>query len=99
MLGGHAAKVSGARGVGRGVLVFSLVAGLCVEMPGAGRGAARVSPGVGAGVPGTFEPVACSEVTVNLGGQVTGVDSVRGLQAARCGYLVVPENRGRPPDR
>jgi len=29
-------------------------------------------------------------------GRVIAVDSVRGLKAARCCYLVVPENRARP---
>jgi len=37
-----------------------------------------------------------SLVKVRLGGRVIAVDSVRGLKAARCGYLVVPENRARP---
>src|SRR6188472_4091158 len=37
-----------------------------------------------------------SLVKVRLGGRVIAVDLVRGLKAARCGYLVVPENRARP---
>jgi hypothetical protein len=83
MLGVHAAEVSGVRDVGRVVLVYSLVAGVCAVVPVAGRAAPGVSPGQGSAVPGTFEPVACSEVRVNLGGRrVTGVDSVRGLKAA-----------------
>ncbi|MCD6031471.1 MAG: transporter [Thermomicrobiales bacterium] len=52
-----------------------------------------------AGSPGTFEPAACSELTIDLGGQVLAADSIPGLAAASCGYLTVLENRSRPSDR
>lgn len=60
---------------------------------------AAASLGQPAATPGTFEPVACSEVKVHVGGRVIAVDSIPDLKVARCGYLVVPENRGRPTGR
>jgi pimeloyl-ACP methyl ester carboxylesterase len=36
---------------------------------------------------------------VNVGGRVYTVDSFPALKTARCGYLVVPENRSRPTGR
>jgi hypothetical protein len=76
--------------VRRLLLVISLVAGICAVGPVAGSAAPA----------GPFEPVACSEVkTVGPGGQVVAADSIPGLKAARCGHLVVPENRSRPTAR
>jgi pimeloyl-ACP methyl ester carboxylesterase len=88
--------------VRRLLLVLSLVAGMCAVMPVAGSAAAVAapSPGQQAAAAGAFEPVACSEVkALGPGRQVVAVDSIPALRAARCGYLVVPENRGRPTAR
>jgi pimeloyl-ACP methyl ester carboxylesterase len=75
--------------VRRLLVVLSLVAGVCAVMPVAGSASA-----------GPFEPLACSEVkTAGPGGQVVAADSIPGLKAARCGHLVVPENRSRPTGR
>jgi len=61
---------------------------------------AAASPGQGATAqPGTFESLPCSEIRVELEGQVFSVDSFPDLKTARCGYLTVPENRSRPSDR
>jgi pimeloyl-ACP methyl ester carboxylesterase len=83
--------------VRRVLFALSVVAAMCAVVPLAGSAAAR-SPGQKA-APGTFEPVACSEVKVNVGGRVYTVDSFPALKTARCGYLVVPENRSRPTGR
>jgi pimeloyl-ACP methyl ester carboxylesterase len=45
------------------------------------------------GTPGTFESAPCSDLRVDIGGIVLDVESIPGLEAARCGHLVVPENR------
>jgi pimeloyl-ACP methyl ester carboxylesterase len=84
--------------VRRVLLVLLLVTGVGAAMPLAGSAAA--SPGqASAAASEMFEPAACSEVTIDVGGQVIAVDSIQGLEAARCGYLTVPENRSRPSGR
>jgi pimeloyl-ACP methyl ester carboxylesterase len=94
----HIADRSGANSVRRVLLVLSAVAGMGTVMLLSTIAAA--SPGQGATAqPGTFESVPCSEIRVELGGQVFAADSIAGLEAARCGYLTVPENRSRPSDR
>jgi pimeloyl-ACP methyl ester carboxylesterase len=88
--------------VRRLLLVLSLVAGMCAvtQVAGSAAAVAAPSPGQRAAPAGPFEPVACSEVkTVGPGGQVVAADSIPGLKAARCGHLVVPENRSRPTGR
>jgi pimeloyl-ACP methyl ester carboxylesterase len=95
----HTANASGANAAPRVLLVRSLVAGMCAVVLLVGGAVAAGSPGQGTAVPGTFEPLSCSEVEVHLGGQVIAVDSIPALNAARCGYLVVPENRSRPAGR
>jgi pimeloyl-ACP methyl ester carboxylesterase len=80
------------------LLVLSLVTGMWAVMALAGSvpAVAAASPGQGAVAPGTFEHAACSELRVDLGGIVLDVESIPALDAARCGYLVVPETRARP---
>ena len=46
-----------------------------------------------------FERVPCSAVKVEAAGRVIVAGSLPALKAARCGYLVVPENRSRPAGR
>lgn len=87
--------MSGMRRVLSGLLLVAL---MLVVVPLAGSVAAE-SSGQRPAAAGTFEPLACSAVTVHLGGRVISVDSFGGLKTARCGYLVVPENRSRPTGR
>ena len=82
----------------RVLLALSLATAMCAVVPFAGNATVK-SPGPRAAAPGTFEPVACSAVTVHIGGQVYSVDSLPALKAARCGYLSVPEDRSRPSGR
>jgi hypothetical protein len=95
----HTAETSGASAVRPVFRVLLLAAGLCAVMSVAGSAPAASSPGQGAAAAGTFAPVACSEVRLQLGERVVAVDSLRGLKAARCGYLVAPENRSQPIGR
>jgi hypothetical protein len=88
---------SAASAVRRGFLMLALVFGMCAVISLAGSAAAGESPGQGA--PGNFDPLACSKISLHFGGRVTTVASIPGLKAARCGDLVVPENRARPTGR
>jgi pimeloyl-ACP methyl ester carboxylesterase len=84
--------------VRRLLFVLSLVALMLAVVRLAGSAAAE-SSGQGAAAAGRFESVACSAIKVHFEGRVISVDLIRGLKAARCGYLVVPENRSRPTGR
>ena len=75
----------------------ALVFATCVVMSLAGSAAAGTLAGQAA--PGRFEPDACSKITVHFGGRVITAASIPGLKAARCGFLVVPENRARSTGR
>src|SRR5947199_5279521 len=88
---------SAASAVRRVFVVLSLVAAMWAVMPLVGSAATTTSPGHGQ--PGRFEPLACSKIRVHFGGRVIAVASIPALKAARCGYLVVPENRRRPAGR
>src|SRR2546423_3752382 len=67
-------------------------------VPFSGSAAVRPS-GRGAVVARAFERVPCSAVKVDAAGRVIVAGSLPALKAARCGYLVVPENRSRPAGR
>jgi hypothetical protein len=80
------------------LFVLSLVAWMLAVVPFAGSAAVR-SSGREAAVARTFERVPCSAVKVEAAGRVIVAGSLPALKAARCGYLVVPENRSRPTGR
>jgi pimeloyl-ACP methyl ester carboxylesterase len=67
-------------------------------VPFAGGAAVR-SSGRAAVVARAFERVPCSAVKVEAAARVIVAGSLPALKAARCGFLVVPENRSRPTGR
>jgi pimeloyl-ACP methyl ester carboxylesterase len=73
------------------VVVLSLVAGMCALMALASSAAAAT--------PSRFNPRPCSALKVRFQGKVFAAGSQPGLENARCGYLVVPENRRHPTGR
>ena len=96
---GAAAPVEAVTGRLRmGLTALAPVVGMCAAIVFAASAAAATPTGraAQAATSGAFEPAACSELRVELGGRVVAADSIRALSAARCGYLAVPETRSRP---
>src|SRR2546423_14093272 len=85
------------RAVHRVSVVLSLLVVMCGVMSLSGSAAAGTLARPAAS--GRFESDACSKITVHFAGRVIAVASIPGLNAARCGFLVVPENRARPTGR
>jgi pimeloyl-ACP methyl ester carboxylesterase len=99
---GAAAPVESVNRRRRGVLLaLALVLGTCAAVLFAGSAAGTTSTGRAAQTAASvaFAPIACSEVSVHRGGRLIAASSIRALRTARCGYLVVPENRSRPTGR
>jgi hypothetical protein len=99
---GAAAPVESVTRRRRGALLaLALVLGTCAAILFAGSAAGTTSTGRAAQTAASvaFAPIACSEVSVHLGGRLIAASSIRALRTARCGYLVVPENRSRPTGR
>src|SRR4051794_41036902 len=99
---GAAAPVESVTRRRRGALLaLALVLGTCAAILFAGSAAGTTSTGRAAQTAASvaFAPIACSEVSVHLGGRLIAASSIRALRTARCGYLAVPENRRRPTGR